>query len=142
MSKKTSARNGADDFTGKYDFLSNSYLSSLVYNGTLYKSVTHAFNAEKVASKIDKKTLIETLNPSDVTRLSRKMQTKDNWWEGSKKVMEEILRQKFSNPFLSSRLIDTGDVELGTSKSYTGELLMKIRTELRGKMGDNDIKWS
>ena len=66
------------------------------------------------------------------------------------KVMEELLRIKFSDGKLSSMLIDTGDVELiefndwgdrfygvcrGVGRNELGKILMKIREEFCDKMG-------
>ena len=136
-------KNGADNFTGLYDFLSNSFISSLTYKGTTYKSVTHAYNALKMKEKKYHDMVKDAALPHEAIKLARYLEKRDDWDENCKNVMLDLIRAKFSSPFLKHKLVETGNVELGNNKIFTGELLMKVRTELKSSSTENgDIQWT
>lgn len=133
-------------FTGDYAFLSNFYVEK---SGT---TVEHRFQAAK--AKNDPALRDEILaapTPGKAKRLGRAVSLSLNWWHGVRmEVMENALREKFSDPTLRRWLIDTKDAFLiegnqwhdqfwGTCHckvhkdrpgyNYLGQLLMKLRAE-------------
>ena len=100
------------DFHGDYFFLSNFYTSPLWYNGKLWPTVEHAFQAAKVDGETADKILLAK-TPGEAKRLGRSGKMRPDWDEIRVKTMEECLMRKFlCNPELLQKLLDTGDEEL------------------------------
>ena len=101
-----------NDFHGEYFFLSNFYESPLWYNGKLWPTVEHAFQAAKVDPETAEK-IHKAETPGEAKRLGRKGKMRPDWDTIRFKVMEECLMRKFlCNPDLLQKLMDTGDEEL------------------------------
>lgn len=95
------------NFSGKYDFLSNFYPCSIVYNGYPYTSVEAAFQSEKCADPRDCVQFTE-LSARDAKRLGRKVELREDWEERKLDVMWELLCIKFLNyPELLAKLLQT-----------------------------------
>ena len=129
-------------FKDQYEFLSNFYEHPVTYNGITYRNSEAAFQAQKCPARIKEFT---DLSASEAKRLGRKVNLRPNWDLGRLKVMEEVLRAKFSDKDLKQKLIATGDQELvegnwwgdrywgvdKTGENNLGKLLMKIRDEMK-----------
>jgi ribA/ribD-fused uncharacterized protein len=101
-----------NDFHGECFFLSNFYESPLWYNGKLWHTVEHAFQAAKVDDETAEK-IYKTKSPGEAKRLGRQGKMRPDWDEIRFKVMEECLMRKFlCNPELLQKLLDTGDEKL------------------------------
>lgn len=101
-----------NDFHGKYFFLSNFDESLLWYNGKLWPTVEHAFQAAKVDAETAEK-IHKADTPGVAKRLGRQGKMRPDWDDIRFKVMEECLMRKFlCNPELMQKLLDTGDEEL------------------------------
>ena len=136
-----------NSFSGVYSFLSNFYTCEIEYKGLTFSSVEAAFQAEKCLNEEDKRKFIG-LSPSEAKRLGRRIKMRPDWDYPTNyrlKVMEDLLRIKFSKPDLQKRLLATGDAELiegntwndcywgvcrGRGENHLGKLLMKIRNEM------------
>ncbi len=135
-------------FSGENRFLSNFYPCSVKLDGIMYSSSEHAYQAAKTLDKnvriIFHKHPLPTAGQAK--RLGRKLKLRPDWESVKFSVMEDLLRQKFSNDYLGKRLLETGDAELieGNShgdvfwgvtdkggQNHLGKLLMKIREELK-----------
>lgn len=93
-----------DTFSGGFAFLSNFYkhLQDLPPN-----TVEHFFQAEK-ANTTAWKSLIRTAETADkAKKLGRKCVRRPDWEEVKLEVMEKLLRDKFSDPLLLTRLKKT-----------------------------------
>lgn len=134
-----------DRFTGEYEFLSNFYPSEVEYKGIKFPTVEHAFQAAKCKTKEEMQKFTEYETPGKAKRAGRKVDLRDGWETVKLFVMEELLRQKFSNPAMARKLLDTGGIVLvegnhwndtfwgvcdGKGENHLGVLLMKIRKEL------------
>lgn len=134
-----------DSFSGIYEFLSNFYPSPIDVDGIEFPTVENAFQARKV-ELYHQRLEFADLTPGQAKRLGRKVKLRDGWNDMRIDVMEELLRIKFSNPFLRQLLIDTGNRILiegnnwndtfwgmcnGQGQNHLGILLMKIRKELK-----------
>lgn len=144
-----------DDFHGKYFFLSNFSESPIWYNGKLWPTVEHAFQAAKVDSDTAQKILVAK-TPGEAKRLGRHGKMRENWDNARIKVMRECLQRKFlCDENLLKQLLDTGDEDLveGTTwhdnfwgnctcpkcaniagENMLGKLLMEIRDKARRGM--------
>lgn len=135
-----------NNFHGEYNWLSNFFIVDVRLDGKLYPSVEHAYQAAKTIDPEERRGIRESNLPSRAKSLGKKV-TLRNDWEGVKlQVMEDLLRQKFRDPWLRTRLLETGEAELiegndwgdtywgvckGQGKNHLGRLLMKIREELK-----------
>ncbi len=131
-------------FRGKYSFLSNFYPVKIEYEGIVYPSVEHAYQAAKVLD-VNLRLLISRLNsPSRARQMGRSFQVRHNWDNIKLSIMENLLRIKFSLPYLRNRLIATKGIELieenwwndtfwgvsnGVGENNLGRILMKLRDE-------------
>lgn len=143
-----------NDFHGKYFFLSNFYPSPIEYNGRIWPTVEHAFQAAKVDVETAEK-IFQATTPGEAKRFGRQGKMRDDWDVVRIDVMRECLRSKFlNNSELKQKLLDTGDAILieGTTwhdnywgvcscdkcrnkgipgKNMLGILLMEVREEAK-----------
>ena len=135
-----------DSFTGPYAFLSNFYPISVIYDGDLYPSVEHAYQAAKTED-LNKRWMIQQApTAAQAKKLGRKLELRYDWDNIRLDVMEELLYQKFApNTLLGNLLLGTKTAHLeegnywgdhywgvcnGRGENHLGKLLMKIRKEL------------
>ena len=138
-----------EQFVDEYFFLSNFYKHPITYEDIYYQHTEAAFQAAKTLDPVLRRKISEFASPGKAKRAGRKLVLRDGWEEMKVQVMEDVLRLKFADPFLRSRLLATGDAELiegnnwgdtvwGSVKTYNGEwtgqnllgkLLMKLRSE-------------
>lgn len=139
------------DFRGPYRFLSNFHLAPIEFEGRVYPSTEHAYQAAKVPD--DRRELFLSGSCRDAKRLGRTVPLRHDWEEVKDGVMLTICRYKFSrHPALRAALLATGDHELvegntwgdtywgvcnGVGKNRLGQILTQIRAELRhGSAGE------
>lgn len=139
-------------FRGDYSFLSNFFLIEIVLDGERYPTVEHAFQAAKTLDKEQRRTILQAETPAKARRLGRKVALRPDWDQVKFDIMLDLLRQKFSQPDLRQRLLETGDAELiegnawgdriwgcvlvegqWVGENHLGKLLMKVRLEIQGK---------
>ncbi len=134
-------------FSGKYQFLDNFFACDVVYEGIMYPSTEHAFQAAKTTDvEIRKKfRLYETF--ADAKRKGRQLKLRPDWEEIKDTVMYEVVKDKFTrNARLKEMLLATGDEYLeegnrhgdrywgtvsGEGRNQLGKTLMRVRQELR-----------
>lgn len=137
-------------FRGEYDFLSNMYAASFVWDGRAYRNSEAAFQSAKSLDPAVRDTF-GNMNGVEAKRAGKKVKLREDWEHVKVEIMEEVVRAKFSqNPELLQRLVDIGDLELvegnrwhdtfwgvdmtsGKGENHLGKILMKIRAELGGK---------
>lgn len=138
-------RNQILKFTGVFRFLSNFYSSEVEYEGIRYPTAEHAYQAAKTLDRSERVRISCLQTPGDAKRSGRCVDLRENWDEIKVAVMEDILRAKFKDPTLKSRLIETGSIQLeegntwgdtfwgvcgGIGENKLGKALMKIRAEI------------
>lgn len=131
-----------NNFSGQYRFLSNFYPCEIEYGGDIYTTVEHAYQAAKNPDATYRLKIREEPKPGKAKRLGYSVQLGPNWEAMKMFIMDQLLRQKFSNPDLKVRLLRTGTHELveentwndtfwgtcnGVGENKLGKLLMKIR---------------
>ena len=132
-------------FKGKYKFLSNFYPCDVEFNNIVYPCVENAFQAQKTTNRIKQMSFIH-VSPKTAKKLGREVKLRKDWECVKLKVMEDLVRIKFSNPELASLLKSTkgyllvegntwGDDFWGVcnpekGKNNLGKILMKVRDEL------------
>lgn len=139
-------------FQGNFFFLSNFYECPVTYKQLTYTNAEAAFQAQKCTSDAEKIQFTK-LNPTEAKKLGRRVNLRKDWEAVKVKIMEEIVRAKFTqNTELADKLLATGDVYLeegntwgdriwgtvnGSGANRLGIILMQVRTEI--KMSKNDI---
>ena len=139
-----------DFFDGEYAFLSNFYNASCIFEGKLYPTVEHAFQAAKSLDHAEREWIAAAGSPGLAKRLGRRINLRPDWEKVKFNVMEECLRSKFADPVLKQKLLATGDEELVegnywhdntygncscekckdiVGRNMLGNILMKLRTE-------------
>ena len=138
-------------FDGDYAFLSNFYPSPFEWHGVHYPTVEHFFQAAKADNQEDFEMVMREPNPGGAKHAERNVHLREDWEEIKDSVMLTALRQKFAIPELREKLLATGDEGLvegntwhdcfwgvcscprcgGSGKNHLGQLLMKVRNEIR-----------
>lgn len=137
------------------DFLSNFYSSTVSYDGKLYPTVEHAYQAAKTMDKNAREIIRKAKDPGEAKKLGQGVSVRHDWNEVKLDIMRHLIKDKFSNPFLTHRLLATGDAELvlnnkwndkfwgvcrGVGENWLGKILMDVREELRKEISsDADI---
>lgn len=131
-------------FKGEYRWLSNFWLSPIMFEDLEYPTVENAYQAAK--TKGDRK-LFSRCSPRLAKEEGRKVNLREDWDNVKLLVMYELLEYKFlKNTFLAKKLIDTNDIELiegntwgdifwgvcnGKGENHLGRILMDIRKTLK-----------
>lgn len=133
-------------FTGPYSYLGNFFLCKVAYEGLIYPSSEHAFQAAKTLDKIERRRIQDCGTPGAAKIVGRSVELRPGWDEMRVGIMAEILRAKFQqNTVLRYALLDTGNAHLeegnfhgdtfwgtvdGKGKNTLGRLLMDLRKQL------------
>lgn len=135
------------EFQGEYRFLSNFWPAEVHFEGIVYPSSEHAYQAAKSLDPAERKRIAALPTPSAAKKAGAALQLRPNWDTEKFNVMETVVRDKFTrNADLRAKLLATGDAELiegntwgdrtwgvyqGKGENRLGKILMKVRTELR-----------
>ena len=135
-------------FSGDFAFLSNIFDSPFEYEGIVYPTNEHFFQAMKTLDRDQRVQIAAALTPGLAKRMGRTLHLRPDWENIKEDVMLQGLRLKFSKRRLKEMLLDTGDEELiegnnwgdrfwgqcdGEGLNKLGQLLMKVREELRNE---------
>lgn len=137
-------------FRGQYNFLSNMHPALVTLDGLTYPTVEHAYQAAKTLNEAERKTIRENLDPVFAKKMGYRVQKRPDWKEICLSVMEELLHQKFKDPLLAKKLLNTNPkyIKEGNAwhdnywgsctcvkckdqgENHLGKLLMKVRDSL------------
>ncbi len=95
-----------DNFSGNFDFLSNFYIET---NGL---TVEHFYQAAKTLDEGWKQSIINAETPGRAKKLGQKAPMRKDWEESKVQIMFDLVREKFKDPILSTKLIDTYPTKL------------------------------
>jgi len=136
-------------FDGPYNFLSNFYRVDIEFEGVVYPSVEHAYQAAKTLDTGERIRIAQLPSPAAAKKAGRKVELRPHWDAMRIDVMHELLRRKFYlGDGLRERLLATGNATLvegnwwgdnfwgscppnGRGANNLGKLLMKVREELK-----------
>lgn len=133
-------------FQGEYAFLSNFYQAPVEFEGIVYPTVEHAFQAAKTVDQEERRRIAALPTPGEAKRAGRKLKIRKDWENIKLHIMHELVQQKFRHPALRELLLATGDrpiVEIntwndtfwgvceGVGQNHLGRILMAVREELR-----------
>jgi len=139
-------------FQGYYRFLSNFWGCIVLYEGILYPSVEHAYQAAKSTDRpIRKQFVDDIMSPGQAKRKGNFIKLREDWEQKKVSIMEELVKDKFTrNEDLKIKLLNTGTAELqegnywgdtfwgidlttGKGENHLGKILMKVRENLSEK---------
>ena len=128
-----------------HEFLSNFYMTPVLWEGILYPSSEHAYQASKSLDPNIRKDISLLSTPGKAKRAGKMLIQRPDWNDQLKLLtMEAILRIKFQDPKLRALLDSTKGQELiegntwgdtfwgvcnGKGKNHLGVILMNIRDE-------------
>lgn len=133
-------------------FLSNFYAVEIKHKGHVYQSAEHFFQAAKCAKESDRVKIRNAETAKKAKIVGRFVELRSDWNEKKVALMTSIIRLKFLRKKKLQRLLrETGDVKLTqlnywhdtfwgacacsqhrrTGKNMLGEILMKIRAEIK-----------
>lgn len=134
-------------FRHEFHFLSNFHLTPVLYDGIVWCSSEHAYQAASLKDENQRLNIALLEMPSEVKAYAKACTRKPNWDSVKLDYMEEIVRAKFvQNKELAEKLLATEDLILeegntwgdtfwgvcrGKGQNHLGKILMKIREELR-----------
>lgn len=132
-------------FDGDYRFLSNFFDAPTAYDGVLYPTSEHAYQAAKF-HPVHREIFLHG-TPGQAKRKGQLPGKRGDWETVKCGIMLDILRDKFRrNLRCATMLVATGDAELiegntwgdtywgvcrGVGKNMLGRLLMTVRQELK-----------
>ena len=98
-------------FDGDHRFLSNFYLVRIEYEGIVYPSTEHAYQAAKFLDKSIRENISRFEKPGKAKYYPRKNPDKirPDWDKVKVSIMHDLLVKKFSIPFLRTMLYNTGE---------------------------------
>lgn len=135
-----------NDFRGQYRWLSNFEICEVQYEGTIFPSSEHAYQAAKATNMADFNKFLYCKTPGDAKRMGGKIKLRPDWDKIKYDIMYEIVKSKFTrNVRLREKLLNTGNVQLvegntwgdtywgvcdGVGENNLGKILMLVREEL------------
>lgn len=138
-------------FDGEWRFLSNFHPSAVWFEGILFPTVEHAFQAAKTLDLNQRRAIAAEPTPGRAKRAGRKLALRQDWEEIKVGVMRTLVQLKFlSSPELAVLLLSTGDSHLeegnrwndrlwgtvdGIGQNHLGRILMETRQILRALEG-------
>jgi ribA/ribD-fused uncharacterized protein len=138
-------------FRGEWAFLSNFFPCQVEYEGLVYASVEHAYQAAKRADRRYRDLVQGAATPGAAKRVGNAWQPDPGWCGRKERVMRELLRTKFDNHHLKRALIATGRRQLvevnnwgdrywgrfnGDGANRLGKLLEDVRQEVSAPRED------
>lgn len=129
-------------FFGEFRFLSNFYPAQVIFEGYVYPTVEHAYQAAKTLDEDERKQIRYAKTPKTAKALGYKVKLRPNWDDIRVDVMRDLLEKKFSIEEFKHALMTTqgyvliernywGDVFWGVcdgvGENVLGRLLMSIR---------------
>ena len=135
-------------FFGDYRFLSNFHVAPVYFEGILYPSSEHAYQAAKTLDINIRKEFLN-LTCSESKRFGQTIGLRDNWDVIKYEVMYSVVFDKFSrNSDLKKLLIETGnkyleetnhwgDIFYGVCNGVGLNILGKILMDVRSVLGKN-----
>lgn len=121
-----------DSFSGQYSWLSNFYLCTILFEGHVYPSVEHAFQAAKAHPSQRAPFTNPCVTPGYAKKMGRAIVLPGAWDSVRISVMRLLLEDKFRHYGLRQALLETGDATLVEGNTW-GDTFWGV---CRGKGGN------
>ena len=137
------------EFQGENRFLSNFHPCRIDWEGIVYSSVEHAYQASKTLDRKERFRISGLSTPGKAKRAGSRLTIRPDWESVKISIMESLVRQKFTrHQILKQALLATGNQEIqegntwgdtfwgvslstGEGRNELGKILMRIREKLR-----------
>ena len=94
-----------EGFTEYFEFLRNDFPSKVYFEGEVYSSASHAYNAAKTTDPVIRRRILKAPTMQEMWNVARTIEDPPGWDHLKVKMMEKILRDKFRrNKDLRGRL--------------------------------------
>jgi N-glycosidase YbiA len=142
--------------SGEYGFFSNFSAHPITLNGKTWPTSEHFFQAQKFAGTPDEEEVRQAKSPMIAARMGRSRQRplREDWEVVKDSIMHEAVRAKFTqHADLRELLLGTGDARIvehtkndrhwgdggdGSGRNKLGQILMRVREELRHGQEEDD----
>lgn len=141
-----------DNFRGDNEFLSNGFPCNIEFDGAIYPSLEHAFQAAKTNDLTARVNIQTAATAADAKALGKQVTIASDWDQKRLDVMASLIRQKFTNNLdLKLKLLMTGTQDLiqggmrrdrfwgvdtkGVGENHLGKILMTVRAAIRTSDG-------
>jgi N-glycosidase YbiA len=119
-----------EKYEGDYRWLSNFDPVRITYEGAIYDSIEHAYQAAKTVDMEERKRfqsgvmvakgknpqtgkmVVGYMTAADAKRAGRHLQVRSGWEEMKVPLMKDLKRQKYSKQPFKRLLLETGDAEI------------------------------
>lgn len=128
-----------NSFEGQYDFLSNFYPSQIEYEGIIYPTVEHAFQAAKTTDVKTRKLIAAMPTPGQAKRAGRSVSLRPDWEDIKFSVMASCLEKKFEIPELRIKLLETGNQYLEEGNTWHDKVWGVCHCDKCGCLGLNHL---
>lgn len=142
----TSHNRSIRGFWNEYRFLSNFYPAQVEFEGIVYPTVEHAYQAAKTTNSDQRQNILSCSTPGAAKRAGRHVTLRHDWETIKVDVMTALVLQKFTtNTTLKTWLVSTGDLYIeetnrhndtywgvcnGVGQNLLGHILMQVRDHL------------
>lgn len=149
------------EFKGDFRWLSNFIgdtglvIRSITYPDIIANNVELIYHAEKCVNRDDIMRILAAGTPGKAKRVARQIELRPDWDAVKLGIMEQLVRQKFSQPPFQGLLLSTNDAYIeegnywhdnywgvchcskcgGNGENHLGKILMKIREEFDNAYG-------
>ena len=139
--------NAITSFKGSNAFLSNMYPVDVEFDGIMYPSVEHAFQAAKTID-LEERKLFRVCSSKEAKKEGRKVNLRADWDVKKVDIMRSLVKAKFSKPMFKEKLLCTSGKDLiegntwgdtfwgvcrGVGENHLGRILMDIRSEFESE---------
>src|SRR6266568_5643057 len=118
--------NTIDKFQGRYRFLSNFWITPIVFGVDIYKSVEHAYQAAKTNILSERELIQNARTPGEAKRMGKTVTLRPDWEHVKTKVMHDLVLQKFSGDPLRAQLLATDNAELIEGNTWHDNFLGRL----------------
>jgi ribA/ribD-fused uncharacterized protein len=135
------------EFSGRWTYLSNFALCSVWFEGHMYGSVEHAYQAAKTLGEDQRRRIRHLPTPNQAKKAGRWVTLRPDWKDVKVPIMKRLLQEKFAQEPGRTILLSTegakliegnwwgdqfwGQSPLGCGQNMLGTLLMEVRAELQ-----------
>ncbi len=109
---KARLTNAVLGFAGPTRFLSNFWFASVDFDGLVYPTTEHAYQAAKTLSATERNSIRSLPKPWEAKSAGRNIVLRGDWNDVRTAVMLELVRKKFMHPQLRTALHDLGSRQI------------------------------
>jgi len=96
-------------FDRQYSFLSNFSPAQITYEGIVYPTLEHAYQAAKTLDIPTRRKIAELKTPGQAKRMGKMITLRPNWDDIRLHIMRQLVQLKFKIPALRRALLESGD---------------------------------